>query len=259
MTPPPAPPGGGQRWRAGRYARNARFVADLAGGLVDLLAPAPGMRVLDVGCGDGAFSARVAGRGAEVVGIDPAPDMVRAARARGIDARVCAADELDEEESFDAAVSNAVFHWIREPGPALAAVRRALRPGGRFVGEMGGAGNIAAVAGALEAALARRGLAFRDLDPWNFPAPEAWARELGAAGFEVERTELFERPTPLPSPLADWLDTFAGAFLAPLAPADRAAAASEVEAALAPRLRDPGGAWTLDYVRLRFAARRPPA
>lgn len=257
MTPPPRRRGDGQHWDAGRYARNARFVADLAAGLVDLLAPRPGMRVLDVGCGDGAFSARIAERGAEVVGIDPAPDMVRSARARGIEARVCAAADLDEEEAFDAAASNAVFHWIRDPGPSLAAVRRALRPGGRFVGEMGGAGNIASVTDALDSALARRGLAFRDLDPWNFPTAEEWTRELRAAGFEDARAELFARPTPLPSALAGWLDTFAGAPLAPFASADRAAVVAEVEEALAPRLRDADGVWTLDYVRLRFAARRP--
>ena len=70
---------------AQQYARHGRFVADLASPLIDLLAPVPGERILDLGCGDGAFSAMVAARGAEVVGVDRSPQLVAAARTRGID------------------------------------------------------------------------------------------------------------------------------------------------------------------------------
>ena len=73
---------------------------------------------------------------AEVVGIDSAPDMVRSAQSRGIEAHVCAAQDFAAEGTFEFAISNAVFPWILAPRPALRAVYRALRPGGKFVGEL---------------------------------------------------------------------------------------------------------------------------
>ncbi len=215
------------------------------------------MRILDVGCGDGVFSARVAESGAEVIGIDPAPDMVRNAKKRGIDARLCAAEDFDEIATFDHAVSNAALHWIRTPRPALAAIFRALRPGGSFVGEMGGMGNVASAVSALRPALTKRGLSFDTLNPWNFPAEKEWRNDLETVGFAVEETHLFERPTPLPSSITDWLDTFAGAFLSGLNKDERQGIAEEVSEALAPCLLGPDGTWILDYVRLRFKARKP--
>jgi SAM-dependent methyltransferase len=251
-------PGGGQTWEATRYATNARYVADLAGTVLAWLAPRPGERVLDLGCGDGALTEAIAAAGASVVGIDAAPDMVRAARERGLDARVADGLALPFDcAGFDAVFSNAALHWMsRHPAAVAAGVHRALRPGGRFVGEFGGHGNVAAITVALVAVLRRRGIDGAALIPWYFPTPEAYRAVLEGAGFAVERIELVSRPTPLPTDMAGWLDTFAEPFLAPLPPAERAAARDEVLALLAPALRDDRGRWTADYVRLRFLARR---
>ena len=149
----------GQHWEAQRYARNARFVADLGQPVVELLAPQPGERILDLGCGDGALTRKLVELGCSVVGVDAGPDMIRAARELGLDAHVVDGHELAFEREFDAVFSNAALHWMkRDPQEVIAGVARALRPGGRFVGEMGGHGNVAAIVTALLAVLERRGI-----------------------------------------------------------------------------------------------------
>jgi len=142
-------PVSGQHWDPDRYACNARFVADLGEPVVDLLAPQPGERILDLGCGDGALTERLVALGAAVVGVDASDDQVAAARGRGLDARVMDGARLSFADEFDAVFSNAAMHWMRDLAAVAAGVKRALRPGGRFVGEMGGAENVAKVSEAL--------------------------------------------------------------------------------------------------------------
>ncbi len=246
-----------QSWQAGRYARTARFVSDLGAPLVDLLDPRPGERVLDLGCGDGVLAAEIAARGARVLALDASPDMVAAARARGVDARLGDGEALGFGGGFDAVFSNAALHWMRRPEAVVDGIWRALDPGGRFVAEFGGAGNIAAVAEALDAALSRHGVDVAAIWPWYFPTEDAYRALLEARGFRVERIGLHPRPTPLPGPVEDWLDTFAESFLAALPEAERPALKAEVARALRPRLLDADGCWVLDYVRLRLRAWRP--
>jgi len=145
----------GQTWNTDAYATNGRFVATLASGVVELLAPKAGERVLDLGCGDGALTEQIAATGALVTGVDNSPAMLEAARKRGLQVEQHSADELPYNLQFDAVFSNAALHWLSEERhPALLrGVHRALRPGGRFVAEMGGQGNIAAIRTALSAVL----------------------------------------------------------------------------------------------------------
>lgn len=244
-----------QSWQADRYATNARFVADLGAPVVELLAPRPGERILDLGCGDGALSERLAALGCTVIGVDAGPDMVAAARRRGVDAYVADGQDLRFAAEFDAVFSNAALHWMRDADAVLEGVRRALKPGGRFVGEFGGHGNVAAITVALVAVLARRGVDGHAAFPWYFPSAEAYAAKLEANGFVVDQIALIPRPTPLPTDMAGWLGTFAEGFFGRLPANQRAAARDEVLALLAPYLRDERGRWIADYVRLRFAAR----
>lgn len=248
-------PADGGDWDARRYGDVARFVTDLGMPVVDLLAPLPGERILDLGCGDGPLTAKLAALGCRVTGVDASPGMVAAARALGVDAHVMDGQALTFDGEFDAVFTNAALHWMPRGADVVAGAWRALRPGGRFVGEFGGRDNVAAVVAALNAARARRGLAA--LAPWFNPGPGEYAALLEARGFLVEAMLHFPRPTPLPGPLRDWLDTFAGAFVAGLDAADAGALLDEASAALRPVLCDAGGRWTVDYVRLRFAARRP--
>jgi SAM-dependent methyltransferase len=246
-----------QNWSARRYAETAHFVPALGGPVLKLLAPRAGERILDLGCGDGVLTKEIVASGAAVVAVDAAPDMVAAARARGIDARVMRGQDLAFDNEFDAVFSNAALHWMQPPDAVLAAIRRALKPRGRFVAEMGGHNNTAAIIVALSAVLGRRGLDAHRLSPWYFPSAAAYRAKLLAAGFTIEDIRIVPRPTALPTSIESWLDTFGGAFFGALPEPDRLPTRAEVVDLLRPVLMDEEGTWIADYVRLRFRATVP--
>lgn len=246
-------------WSAPGYAAHARFVADLGAPLVAVLDAKPGERVLDLGCGDGALTARVAQTGATVIGLDSSPELVAAARALGLDARLGDAQTLASappgEPPFDAILTNAALHWMPDADAVIRGMAAVLRPGGRVIGEFGGHGNVAAIVTALHAGLRARGLLRPTTFRWFFPTADAYAARLAAHGLVPGAVTLTPRPTLLPTGLSGWLATFAAPFLRGVADPD--ALLAEAEALLAPILRDDAGRWTADYVRLRFTATRP--
>ena len=243
-----------QTWDPVTYARNARFVSDLGSPVLELLAPRPGERILDLGCGDGALTKRLVDLQCEVVAVDSSPAQIEAATKLGLDARVMNAEALPFDEEFDAVFSNAVLHWIKRADEAIAAVYRSLKPGGRFVAECGGHGCVRKVQTALVRALNRRGMDGEARVPWYFPTPGDYATRLERAGFRVDSIALIPRPTPLPGDVTDWLETFAHDFLYGLSDGARTEYLHEVRAELEPQLRDRTGTWVADYVRLRFSA-----
>jgi SAM-dependent methyltransferase len=246
-----------QIWDATDYGRNGAFVHGMAGGVVDWLDAKAGESILDLGCGDGQLTLRIAATGASVVGVDASPEMVAAARARGVVAELANAEALPfTRKEFDAVFSNAVLHWVRDQDAMLTQVRRVLKPGGRFVAEMGGHGNVAAILVALAAVLARHGFGDREEGENYYPSSEGYRRRLMKNGFDVERIELIPRPTPLPeSGMEGWLRTFRRGVLGGLPEALRETVIAETIGLLEPVLRDEEGNWTADYVRLRFIAR----
>lgn len=243
-----------QQWNAAGYAQHARFVADLGEPLLALLAPQPGERILDLGCGDGALTAKLAETGATVVGVDRSHELLAAAQSRGLDARWMEGQALTFAAEFDAVFSNAALHWMTQPDAVIKGVARALRPGGRFVGEFGGHGNVAAIVVALLAVLARRGVDGEALLPWYYPTAEEYQARLESHGFRVDDLKLLPRPTRLPTGMAGWLETFAAPFLHALPEGERRTAQDEVIGLLKPVLCDSLNRWAADYVRLRFRA-----
>jgi SAM-dependent methyltransferase len=239
------------KWDAAEYARVGSFVPELGMAALDLLDPRPGERILDVGCGDGALTRKIVERGASVVGVDNSPEMVAAAVAAGLDARLCDAAAMAFDAEFDGAFCNASLHWMLDKHGVAAAVFRALKPGGRFAGEFGGKGNIARLRGALDAELVGRGYA-PPLESANWYAtPEEFADVYGAAGFTGIDARLIDRPTPLEHGVAAWILTFRAGWL------ERAgvpkAEWGNLAAAVAARVGTPEA----DYVRLRFIMRKP--
>ena len=242
----------GDSWNAAQYGSEARYVSDLGAPLIDLLSPGPGRHILDIGCGDGALTEKLVATGCSVVGIDSSASMVAAARARGLDCRLFDASKLTFEKEFDGVFSNAALHWTLEPDAVIAGVARALKPGGRFVGEFGGAGNVNCIVRALTKLLARHDIEFDEVSPWYFPTDGEYRDRLESSGFLVEGIELFDRPTVLPGDIVDWLKTFAVSLVEPL-DADR----EEIYSRLREDLREDlwrGDSWFVDYVRLRLVA-----
>jgi len=241
-------------WDADTYDRDFGFVSTFGAELVDWLDPQPGERVLDLGCGTGELAARIAQRGAYVIAIDADPAMVEQARLRLPDGEVHIADGHDfaVDAPVDAVFSNAALHWMPTPVEVLGCVSDALRVGGRFVGEMGAAGNVATIMAAVDQACAEVGLAAREW-PWFFPTPAEYAAILEDAGLEIRRLDNYARPTPLAtgSGLLGWLHMFAAHVVAdlPQPVLDRAVA-------LAHRKLHTHDGWVADYQRLRFLAVR---
>jgi trans-aconitate methyltransferase len=258
----PMAPGGSdsiseQTWTARGYAENAAFVPALGADVLAWLDPSPGERILDLGCGDGALTAKLVDAGAAVLGVDTSEDMLAAARQKGLDVRTMDGQALTFAREFDAVFSNAALHWMTRPRDVIAGVARALKPGGRFVAEFGGHGNVAAIVTALRAVAKARGLDPLLAGGWFYPTPDEYRALLEERGFTVERIGLFPRPTPLPTGMSGWLLTFRKPFFDAMSPEDRARTLAELEDLLAPALRDQGGRWTADYVRLRVRAVLP--
>lgn len=243
-----------QRWNPSEYSAHGRFVTDLGANILEWLDPKPDEEILDLGCGDGVLTEQIAQRGANVIGVDASAEMVEAARKRGVRAEAMDATQIAFQQQFDAVFSNAVLHWIHNQTAQLRGIARALKPGGRFVAEMGGHGNIAAIRVALHAALAHHGLAELMARDNYFPTAVEYRRLLEMHGFSVERIELVPRPTPLPDGMRTWLTVFRrGVFDA--VPEDlREEILSETLQHLEPALHDRDGNWSADYVRLRFRA-----
>jgi trans-aconitate methyltransferase len=247
-----------QTWDAKLYEDRHGFVWQHGASLIELLAPQPGERVLDLGCGTGRLTARLAETGAAVVGIDSSEEMLAQARSAypHLDFVRADARAFAFAEPFDAVFSNAVLHWIKEPERIVRRVRNSLRPGGRFVAEFGGRGNVRAITDALRIAGAGVGMTL-DMPLWYFPSVPEYATLLEAAGLEVTFAALFHRRTPLEgaSGLRDWVRMFARSAL-DIIPADRQEEfLAAVEDAARPALfRD--GSWSADYRRLRVVAAR---
>lgn len=245
-----------QTWNPETYGRNAAFVPALGEGVLEWLAAQPGERILDLGCGDGRLTEKIVAAGATVTGLDASEEMVTAARARGLKIDHGSAEKLPyPDHVFDAVFSNAALHWVRGQDDMLNQVRRVLRPGGRFVAEMGGHGNIATIRVAFAAVLTRHGFASLGHRGNYYPTLEAYKHRLERHGFALNKITLFPRPTPLPqSGMAGWLNTFCRGALDHLPQHLQPTVVDETVALLAPALRDHEGQWTADYVRLRFHA-----
>ena len=246
-------------WDAKLYDHKHAFVWEKAKGTLELLAPKASERILDLGCGTGHLTAQIAATGADVIGIDRSPEMISEAREKFPDLKFEVADarHLRFERQFDAVFSNAVLHWITQPELVAQAVARALAPGGRFVAEFGGKGNIRRLLDAVNRAYAKfgieRGLAN---NIWYYPSVAEYSSLLEREGLEVRDAKLFDRPTLLEDGergLEAWIRMFLKFALDRFPTERQEECLREIERQARPELFTNGN-WELDYRRLRIAA-----
>ncbi len=243
-------------WDAALYQNKHSFVWRYGANLLELLDPQPGERILDIGCGTGQLTAEIARSGAQVTGLDSSADMLAGARKNYPELSFVLADAagFDFPEPFDAVFSNAALHWVKNAEGAAASIARALRPGGRFVAEFGGKGNIASVQSALRAVL---GPIADEQSPWYYPSIAEYSTVLERHGLEVRTASLFARPTELQGEngMDEWLRMFTQTYLSHYS-SERA---DEIVQQLVEHLRPAqyrDGFWTVDYRRLRVVANR---
>jgi len=243
-------------WDSSLYDDRHSFVWRAGASLVDLLGPQTGERILDLGCGTGHLTAKIAESGASVTGLDSSTSMIAQARQNFPALKFVLGDARDFQfdEPFDAVFSNAALHWIQEAEAVVRCVAAALRPDGRFVLEMGVKGNVARIRKAIEDVLTE---ACRSPKcPWFYPTLGEYATLLEKCGFEVRMAQTFDRWTKLEHPkrgLREWLEMFAGPYFEGIPPEERTALVNAIEDRLRPDLyRD--GAWWADYRRLRVEA-----
>lgn len=245
-------------WNATLYDEKINFVSQLGKGVVDLLSPEPGERILDLGCGTGDLTQKIAQEGATVLGIDLAESMIQAAKQKypHLAFEVQDATRFRTAEPFDAVFSNAALHWIKQAPQVIETVRSVLRKGGRFVAELGGKGNVDIVIRGISAVLAKRGISAAERNPWYFPSIGEYSTLLEQHGFRVTHAFHFDRPTPLPDGyegLSHWLNMFTDSFFYDIPSEQKEELFQQIAKEIEEELyRD--GTWYIDYKRLRIAA-----
>jgi trans-aconitate 2-methyltransferase len=250
------------RWDAKLYDGHHGYVSNLGKDVLELLDPKTGEQILDLGCGTGHLTYQITESGARVVGIDRAKSAIEvASRAYPqLNFEVGNVEDLDWIEQFDAVFSNAVLHWVKPPEQVIQKVWHALKPGGRFVAEFGGQGNVGAIVRGLCEALDEAGYPEnKSLNPWYFPSIVEYGKLLETRGFQLRSAQLFDRPTPLDdgkNGLRNWLEMFAGAFFESISAAEKRDILDRVEMKLYPTLFR-HGVWIADYRRIRIVALKP--
>jgi trans-aconitate methyltransferase len=253
----------GESWDAKQYDQRIGYVSSLGADLVDLLKVRLGEKILDLGCGTGDLAEKMNEAGAKVWGIDYSPDMIEKARIKypHLVFNVANAERFKVEEQMDAVFSNAALHWMKDPQAVLQCVWESLRPGGRFVAEFGGKGNVAAIYKAITEVMAQYGYLASERNPWYFPSLGEYAALLEAKGFHVEYAVHFSRPTAFydgERGLRHWLDAFSASFFAGIVEAEKLEIYNRIENHLRPILFNAESeTWFGDYVRVRFMAVKP--
>lgn len=258
MTSDTASESTSKRWDAELYEAQHSFVWRFGEALLDMLNPSPGEQILDLGCGTGQLTSKIAERGADVIGLDSSPEMIGQARQNFPKLRFVLGDagNMQFDQVFDAVFSNAALHWMLDAAAVASGVARALKPNGRFVAEMGGKGNIRAIENAIARVLDRY---TRKTPPSRtyYPSTGEYAALLEGYGLEVRSAELFDRPTPLEGEngMEQWLRQFKNYYFEALPATVRSQAIEETVKEMRPVLyRD--GIWLADYRRLRISAVR---
>jgi len=243
-----------QIWDAKQYQDNASFVSELGSSVLELLNPQHGEVILDLGCGDGSLTEKIAYTVKEVIGIDSSKSMVEATRKRGLNADLLSGDFISYKNKFDAVFSNALLHWLSDYQAVIKGVHQALKPKGRFVGEFGGQGNISTLVHVMQTVVNKNKTMGDFSNPWFFPSVDKYKAALEDGGFSVAYIELIPRPTPLKTGVQEWVKIFANHIISGMPESLESEFLTQTEALARPHLFSESSGWAADYVRLKFHA-----
>lgn len=249
------------KWDAALYDEKLAYVSNYGKGVVQLLEPQRGERILDIGCGTGDLTEEISRSGAKVTGLDPSEAMLAKASVKYPDLTFICDNILtfNGDDSYHAVFSNAALHWIRHPEKAAQSIYNALAPGGRFVAEFGGKDNVTAViAGILQVLRERYGIEAQDRCPWYFPSVGTYSQLLEKIGFRVVYAHHYDRPTILADGdegLSYWLESFSDDFFPEFSRIERQEIYEYVKEACKSELFI-DGKWVVDYKRLQIIAKR---
>ena len=244
------------KWNANLYDTKHSFVSKYGEDLVNVLNPLPGEDILDVGCGTGYLANVISGRGAQVTGIDASPEMIAKAQHEypSIDFMLMLATDIHLQKKFDAVFSNATLHWVLDKQAAIAGIYDAIKPGGRFVMEMGGKGNVEIIVSAVKQVLLNHGFEKEaEINLWYFPSLSEYTSLLETKGFRVTAAFHYDRDTKLEdnvNGIKDWLRMFGEGFFKTIDSKVVNEILEEVQENLKPILFK-NGSWYADYKRLR--------
>lgn len=247
------------QWDTKGYTDNFSFVHKYGEDVLELIDAKAGSFVVDLGCGNGALTEKLAERGFRTLGVDASADMVRTAKSLHPELDFKAADalELELSEKADVIFSNAVFHWIDgdKQERLIENISNQLKKGGQLVCEFGGKGCAEAVHSTLEKNFAKRGLVYPRT--FYFPSIGEYAPMLEKFGLRVEYAILFDRPTEQQTEngLEDWIRMFVKTPFENMDTEIRDTIIHETVEMLRPTLYH-HGKWFVDYVRIRIRARR---
>ncbi|MCW3789945.1 class I SAM-dependent methyltransferase [Paenibacillus sp. LS1] len=223
--------------------------------ILSLLQPSHGERILDLGCGNGELTAKIAAAGALPTGIDFSEETIRQAKLKYPDMNIQVenACHYRTEEPFDAVFSHAVLHWIQDAPAVVQSIQLALKTGGRFVAEFAANGNTAILITAVREELDARGYKWEGRNPWYHPTIGEYANLLEQNGFRVSLAHYVDQFTPFKPGARKWLTSFAEYLFKGITLAEQGVIMDTVEKKVQPQLmRD--AQWYLDRSRLRVVA-----
>lgn len=245
-------------WDADLYDKKHSFVAKYGEDVLGWLAPQRDEHILDIGCGTGTLTEKISESGAIVTGIDASPEMIAKAKQAypGIEFFVKDATDFSFDKKFDAAFSNATFHWIKGQQQLLQSIYNNLKPGGRLVYEMGAKHNIESIHNAVKKVLIEEGFEQNANIKINyFSSAGEQATMLENIGFTIASIIQFDRPTELVGEdgMKNWIIQFGQAFFKNIFQ-KKVGNIIDKAVAILKQTNYENGKWYADYIRLRVKA-----
>lgn len=245
------------KWNAHGYTKDFQFVHQYGEDVLKLLDIDKSIKILDIGCGNGALTQKISDMGADVMGMDASKEMLEIAKHNYPELTFIQEDavKFTLQEPVDAIFSNAVFHWIDNQDELLENISKALKINGHLVCEFGGYGCAETIHSTLEKAFEKRRLNYKS--NFYFPTIGEYTPILERHGLKVLYATLFDRKTELTGEngMKDWIEMF---IVQPFKGLDKSLKDEiilETVQNVKPILYK-DGIWYVDYVRIRLKAQK---